>query len=124
MEKPKEKKEKNEKNFLDIIPKRNEKIRWTKEEKDGKTEVTLEIDNVGIINKIAQKLLKKPKVSYIHLDEMGSFIWQYIDGEKTVYEIATYVDDHFGEKANPLYERLIKYLKILESYGFINLEES
>ena len=120
MEKPKEK---NEKNFLDIIPRKNEKIRWRKEDKDGKTEVTLEIDNVGIINKIAQKLLKKPKVNYIHLDEMGSFIWQYIDSKKTVYEIAEYVSEHFKEKANPLYERLIKYLKILESYGFINLKE-
>ena len=110
-----------EKNFLDIIPKKNEKIRWTKEEKDGKTEVTLEVDNVGIINKLAQKLLKKPKVSYIHLDEMGSFIWQCIDEKKTVYEISEYVDDHFGEEAKPLYERLIKYLKILESYGFVNL---
>ena len=113
-------KEKKEKNFLDKVPKRNEKIRWRFDEKGI---VTLEIDNLGIINKIAQKLLKKPKVSYIHLDEMGSFIWQYIDGEKTVYEISEYVSEHFKEKANPLYERLIKYLKILESYGFISLEK-
>ena len=53
---------------------------------------------------------------------MGSFIWQYIDGKKTVYEISEYVSEHFKEKANPLYERLIKYLKILESYGFITLK--
>ena len=33
---------------------------------------------------MAQKLLKKPKISYIHLDERGSFIWLKIDGEKMV----------------------------------------
>ena len=29
------------------------------------------------------------------------------------------VEMHFGEKANPLYERLAKYFQILDSYGFI-----
>lgn len=117
----KEKKEKNEKNenYLDKIPEKKEKLRWKADEKDI---VTLEIDNVGIFNRIAQKLLKKPKISYIHLDEMGSFIWSLIDGEKTIHEISCYVSDHFKEKANPLYERLIKYFKILESYGFIKFK--
>ena len=51
---------------------------------------------------------------------MGSFIWPLIDGEKSILEIGEYVETHFGEKANPLYERLAKYFQILESYGFIN----
>ncbi len=115
MKKTKEKSE----NYLDKVPKRDEKIRWSSDEKGI---VTLEIDNVGIFNRIAQKLLKKPKISYVHLDEMGSFIWQLINEEKTIYEIGIYVENHFLEKANPLYERLIKYFKILESYGFIKFK--
>ena len=31
---------------------------------------TLEIENKGIVNKICQKLFKKPKISYVHLDKM------------------------------------------------------
>lgn len=103
-------------NFLERTPKRKENIKWTADEKGI---VTLEIENKGVFNRIAQKLFKKPKISYIHLDENGSFIWQLLDGEKDLTEIGIKVDERFGEAAHPLYERLAKYCQILESYGFI-----
>ena len=68
---------------------------------------------------MAQKFFKKPKISYVHLDEMGSFVWPLIDGEMDIIELGKKVEEHFGEKANPLYERLAKYFQILESYNFI-----
>lgn len=81
--------------------------------------VTLEKENTGIFNKIAQVFLKKPKISFIHLDEMGSFIWPLLDGKTDIIELGEKVKEHFGEKAEPLYERLAKYIQILESYNFI-----
>lgn len=81
--------------------------------------VTLEKENKGVFNKIAQVLLKKPKISFIHLDEMGSFIWPLLDGETDIISLGEKVKKHFGEKAEPLYERLAKYIQILESYNFI-----
>lgn len=107
-------------NLLDFIPAKNEKIPFSTDE-NGK--VTLAIENKGLFNKIAQKLFKKPKISYIHLDEMGSFIWPIMDGKKDVFRIGELVKEHFGENAEPLYERLCKYVKILESYGFICLNK-
>ena len=112
------KKNKQAENYLDRIPKRKTGIDWT--EKDGI--VTLNIENKGVFNKIAQKLFKKPKISYIHLDENGSFIWPLLDGDKTVYEIGQLVDEHFGEKAHPLYERLSQYIRTLEKYGFAEIK--
>jgi len=109
-------KNKNE-NYLEKIPVRNPDINW-KTDDEGK--VTLEIENKGVFNRIFQVLLKKPKISYIHLDDMGSFVWPLIDGEKDITEIGKFVEEHFGEKANPLYERLIQYFQILENYKFIN----
>ena len=103
-------------NYLERIPMRKEGLRWAQDE-DGR--VTLEIDNTGIFNKIAQKLLKKPKVSYVHLDETGSFVWPLLDGEKNIIELGKLVGERFGEAANPLYERLAKYFQILDSYNFI-----
>ena len=50
---------------------------------------------------------------------MGSFVWPLIDGEKDIVALGKLVEEHFGEKANPLYERLAKYFQILDSYGFI-----
>ncbi len=89
---------------------------------DEKGLVTLEIENKGIANKIAQTFFKRPKVSFIHLDEHGSFVWNLIDGKKDIIEIGKDVKEHFGEKAEPLYERLAKFFKILESYKFIKFK--
>ena len=86
---------------------------------DEKGIVTLAVENKGIMNFIAQKLLKKPRVSYIHLDEVGSFIWQTIDGNADIENIAERVSEHFKERVNPLYERLLKFFEIVESYDFI-----
>lgn len=112
----KKKKEVVKENYLERIPKRPDKFDFTVDEEGI---VTLNIENKGVFNRIAQKLLKKPKVSYIHLDEMGSFIWPLMDGEKDITAIGKFVEEKFGEEANPLYERLAKYFQILDSYGFV-----
>lgn len=104
------------KNYLEGIPLRHPDISWSKDEEGL---VTLEIKNTGLFNRIAQKFFKKPKISYVHLDETGSFVWPLLDGEKDLIKIGECVKEHFGEKAEPLYERLAKYFQILESYHFI-----
>ena len=108
------------KNYLDKRPVRASHLRWSQ---DDSGLVTLDIDNKGLFNKIAQKLFKKPAVSHIHLDELGSFVWPLIDGERTIFDIGKDVEEHFGEKAQPLYERLAKYFQILDSYRFIEWNE-
>ncbi|MBE7012254.1 MAG: PqqD family protein [Ruminococcaceae bacterium] len=107
-------------NYLEKKPKRAECINWTKEDNG---EVVLEVENKGIANKIAQLILRKPKISYIHLDEMGSFIWPLLDGKTNIIAIGEKVEEHFGDKANPLYERLAKYIKTLYSYEFIEFDK-
>ena len=105
-----------EENYLERKPIFKNGLNWSKDESGN---VTLEMENKGVANRIMQKLIKKPKISYIHLDEMGSFIWPILDGEKDITEIGKSVREHFGEKAEPLYPRLAKYFQILDSYGFI-----
>ena len=106
-------------NYLEKIPVISEKLTY-KTGDDGI--VTLAQENTGLMNKIAQKLFKKPKISYIHLDELGSFIWKQIDGETSILKMGDSVKEQFGEKADPLYPRLAKYFSILESYGFVILK--
>ena len=105
-------------NYLEKIPNREVKMYSF----DNEGIVTLEIENRGIANRIAQKLLKKPKTSYIHLDRFGSFVWSKIDGEKSIVEIGKDVEAKFGEEAKPLYERLAKFFEILKSYNFISFK--
>jgi hypothetical protein len=103
-------------NYLEKKPICKNGLNWSKDESGN---VTLEMENKGVANRIMQKLIKKPKTSYIHLDEMGSFVWPLMDGERDILEIGKFVEEHFGEKANPLYERLSQYFKTLEKYNFI-----
>ena len=102
-------------NYLERIPLRSASLTWKTDRKG----VVLEIENKGWVNRIAQKLFFRPKISYVHLDKLGTFIWPLIDGKKTITELGKLVDAEFGEEAHPLYERLARYFQILESYNFI-----
>ena len=103
-------------NYLEKIPMRSSVLKW---ELTNKGKVDLLVENTGFFNRMAQKLFGKPKITYVHLDDMGSFIWQIVDGEKNIIELGKDVEEHFGETAQPLYERLAKYFQILDSYRFI-----
>lgn len=103
-------------NYLDLIPERAGELRW---HKDFKERVILEVENTGVFNTIFQKLLNKPRYTKVHLDGQGSFIWPLIDGQKTVTELAALVKEQYGEAAEPLYPRIVKYFQILESYHFV-----
>ncbi len=105
-------------NYLDKIPVING-IAWSSD--DG-GRVILAMENRGFTNKIAQKFLKKPKVSYIHLDELGSFIWKEINGENNLFAIGEKLKEQFGKAAEPLYERLVKYIVMLKDYKFLYLK--
>ncbi len=106
-------------NYLDLTPVKAQDLRWHKDIKDR---VILEVENTGAFNTIAQKIFNKPRFTKVHLDSQGSFIWPLIDGEKTVADIAVLVKEQFGEAAEPLYPRIIKYFQIVESYHFIRFE--
>ena len=107
-------------NYLEKIPVIKQAYRWTKNDEGI---VTVEIDNKGFFNRLLQKIAKKPPVTYIHLDENGSFVWKSIDGKRDIIEIGKLVEEHFGERANPVYERLVKYFTMLESMGFITFRK-
>jgi len=103
-------------NYLEKIPARADGIGWETGD-DGM--ITLSIENTGWANRLAQMFFNRPKVSYVHLDRFGSFLWPLLDGEKNIIELGKLVEEQFGEEANPLYERLARYFQIVDSYHFI-----
>ena len=110
---------KDKKNYIDHIPKIND-MKWEVLE-DGIVEITVE--NKGFYNTIAQKLFKRPRYSFIKLDEYGSFVWQKIDGKKSMYEIGKELESAHEGAATQLYERLSQYFAILERNKYIIFEE-
>ena len=72
-------KKKDSKNYLDFIPEKNPEIEYETGE-DGI--ITVLIEWKGFYHKIAQKLFRRPRVSDIRLDELGSFVWNAVDGKR------------------------------------------
>lgn len=107
---------KKKKNFMDFIPVCNPTNEWDADEDNI---VTVHVVNKGFYNLIAQKLFKRPRVSHIKLDKYGSFVWQQMDGKRTVFDISKLVEDKFGKEAEPVVERLVKYFQILYQNKFI-----
>ena len=105
-------------NYLDYVPQHSGRCEY---ETDEQGKVTILKKNEGLFHRVAQKFLGKPAVSYIHLDEMGNFIWPRLDGKRTIHEIAALVKEEFGNQAEPLYNRLVQYIRTLEEYGFIEV---
>ncbi|OGU61038.1 MAG: hypothetical protein A2X64_10365 [Ignavibacteria bacterium GWF2_33_9] len=106
-------------NFLELIPKRKVGIEKTEDNK-----VKLLIPRFK--NKLAQKYLI-PKFQSKHieakLDEYGSTCITLSNGERNIYEIAKIMKEQFGEKIEPVYERVSKYFGMMHSKGFVELIE-
>ncbi len=66
--------------------------------------------------------LKNPYIN-LKLDELGSAAWLEIDGNKKVNEIANKLTQKFGEKIQPVEERLTKFLTQLYEHKFITFKE-
>lgn len=103
-------------NYLDIIPIKNPSLVWRMGE-SGYIIVTLM--HTSIFDRLAQRVFHRPAQSDIELDCYGSFVWSNINGQNTVYEIAQAVKDRFGADAEPLFERMILYFRILTEHKFI-----
>lgn len=115
------KEKKQSENYLERIPLRPEGIQWSADEEGL---VTLDIENKGFFNRVAQKIFRRPKISHIHLDKMGSFVWPLLEEKRDITALGVLVKEHFGEEAEPLYERLAKYFQILDSYGFVTWKKT
>ncbi len=109
------KKKSEEINLLDLIPERNS--RW---EVEGETVIIL---HPKFKNKFLAKTLlprmKKPNWK-IKLDDIGSWVWKHCDGKRTVREIGQGLGDCFGDRVDPVYDRLSLFFKRLESSNFVS----
>lgn len=107
---------KKQQNYLDFVPVINPQNSWTQDEQGI---VTIDMVHRGFYARIAQKFFHTPRVSHIKLDAYGSFLWKEIDGVQTVGALAQKMKAQFGEQAEPLYDRLVKYMQILHNNRFI-----
>lgn len=104
-------------NYLELVPCISQDLKW----KNNNGEVTIQLVHKGFFAWIAHRFFGRPRVSDISLDRFGSFVFEQINGEREIIEIGILVHDRFGKEAEPLYERLARYMFVLKRHGFIKL---
>jgi hypothetical protein len=106
-------------NHLDLTP-----IRMVTEEIDDANMVTVLIPK--FTSKLGKKLITPSlKAPYIRLklDLFGSATWLAIDGQKKVGAIAQLLLEKFGDKIQPVEDRLTKFLALLYEQRLVSYEE-
>jgi hypothetical protein len=91
-------------------------------EENGKVSVLIPRFTNKILIKTISPMLKSPFVKTI-FDEFGSQVWLEIDGKKKVLDISTSLKQKFGERIEPVEERLTKFLTQLYNYKFVSFNE-
>jgi hypothetical protein len=77
--------------------------------------------NKFLVSYLAPRL-KSPFIK-AKLDDFGSLTWIEMDGTKKVNEISQSLTNKFGDKVQPVNERLTKFLTQLYQYNFITFKE-
>lgn len=108
-------------NYLDLIPVINEKYLW---ELTKENFVVIYMDNKGIFNKVAQKILDKPKTSEVELDGYGSYVWQKIDGLKSIYDIAQDIIKDYGDENDMAIKRIVMFFQMLRVHHLVTLKKA
>ena len=81
--------------------------------------VAVDMVRKRILDKLAKKLYVSPRVSNVKLNRFGSFVWKQMDGNRNIIAIGALVRAEFGDQAEPLYERLAKFVKMLRDNRFV-----
>jgi len=101
---------------FDDVPIIKSDVAWTEDNE----KIVVSVVNKGFFNRMLQLFAHKPKISYIHLDEIGSFVWKEINGNNSVYFISGKLKQKFDKKVYPLHTRLHTFLRILYKYHLIS----
>lgn len=102
-------------NYLLYIPKKKHREWELKEDK-----VLLVFHHDRWIERLMRWLVKKPYVSDITLDDVGSKVWLAIDDTRTVFEIAQKLLEEYGPSFDPDYKRVTLFLNYLNKKGWIS----
>jgi len=106
-------------NYLELTPVRNYDHVI---EDSGLISVLVPKFDIKWLDKIMSNIIKS-RFFKAKLDEFGTETWLEMDGNKSVHLISEHLSRKFGEKINPVDERLTKFLSELYKYNFITFKE-
>lgn len=99
---------------LAVVYQKSAKIKY---ETDCAGNVTLLLMQNHPIQRLFRKLrFKIPQYKRIKLDALGSFVFTRINGRLSVKALGELVEAEFGDKAQPIYQRLLTFLNYMSSH--------
>lgn len=104
-------------NFLLFVP-HIRHLDWI--EKDG--HVLLLFHHNHPIQKAANWLVKKSSTTDMKFDDLSSTVWKAIDGNRNITQIGELIKSKYGESCEPVYDRLVMFLRYLNRRGWIYFE--
>jgi hypothetical protein len=100
-------------NYLELIPIRNKESK----SENGKVVILIPKFKNAFLKSLIPK--KKSENFSVNLDELGSDVWNLIDGVNNVEYIINCLSEKLGEKIHPAQERITKFLSQLYASKFI-----
>ena len=110
------KKQKIDKNYLDIVFIPNPERKWSERE-DGM--VVIDMENKGFFHSIAQKFFHKPRVSHIALDQYGTTLWKALDGNRNLFDVIHVMEEAFPDEKDRMLDRVVTCAHTLQVNHFI-----
>lgn len=107
-------------NLLHVTPRRE--VLW---EEDGSGLVTLVPERPKVrgprsLGRWLRYMMAPPR---IRLDDVGSYAWLRLDGGTTVGGLAGAVREHFGDRVEPVEQRLGQLIRLLRHERFVSYPE-
>lgn len=99
---------------LAVVYRKSGKIKY---ETDCAGNVTLLLSQDHPIQRVFRKLrFRIPQYKRMKLDTLGSFVFTRINGRLSVKALGELVEAEFGDKAQPIYQRLLTFLNYMSSH--------
>jgi hypothetical protein len=89
------------------------------EEVDGRVVLVRPPPRTPGLRGSVDRVLHRLSANRIRLDDLGSFAWHHLDGERTVGDVADLLRAEFGERVDPAEERLGHMVRLMRREGFL-----
>jgi len=103
-------------NLLDMVPVR---LREAKACGNGTVDVLIPRFGDRWVGTVLGWLFKNKPI-HLHLDEVGTSVWNLCDGRHTVHEIGKSLEEKFGDCIDPVYERLGLFFHQMKKAGIVD----
>ncbi|MEJ2722282.1 MAG: PqqD family protein [bacterium] len=107
---------KREENLLDMIPRQ---LRESRACGDGTVDILVPRFGDTWVGAVLGRVFKNKPI-HLHLDEVGTAVWNLCDGRRSVQEIGRLMEEQFGDRIEPVYERLGLFLHQMKKAGIVD----